>query len=666
MQRWQLASLVLTLLVTGPTVRAQEPEADAPRGAQAILIRNPDETPGAPPFALTDQFGKVRRLVEPTPNVNLASHIGQRIRIKHDTGSTLLATQLDLPLVEPAREPRPLREVSPAQFVSPSFSAISKDSRAPEPRDRRYAVIPTQATDEAAETFGDFMNDLPGPSPERGSSLSDTDPIRLDDLPPPSESGGDRLEPIPDEGGSYYEELPAATSVHPEPHQHSHGADCPHCNKHNPQPVPSHQHDHQHAQHGGDCPHCSPKPAPTVGLCNTCGRSPGWCGPTCNPPSRRGLYGRAEYLLWHFDAMRTPPLVTTNSDPQSVPIVGLANTSVVFGGELLDGVRNGTRFTIGGWLDDCRDFGIEFDWSTFETETDVFSYTDPAALGNLGRPFYNIGPIDEATETLLSPREDVQLVARTGQVAGDLSITARSRFKNAGLRLRTGICCRDVGGCGSCGCGECVSGIGGQGGSGAISRIDFIAGYRWADLEEQINFRENLTQVGSGATLALYEAFEVDNDFHGVDLGFIYDWQSRRWGLELMSRIALGNTAQRVAISGSNTIAASASSAGVTTAGGLLTQASNIGVYERDRFSVLPELSARLSYRITPRISLSAAYTLLYWANVVRPGDQIDYSVDGRLVAGEATPTANSHPRFDFEETSLWASGFNFGLDYQY
>lgn len=665
MQRWQLATLTLALLVSGPMVQAQQSEADAPRGTQAILIRNPDTTPGTPPFALADQFGKVRRLVEPTPSIDLVPHVGQRIRINHDTGSTLLASQLDLPLPSAAREPRQLREVSPAQFVSPSRSAIGKDTRAPEPRDRRFAVIPTQATDEAAETFGDFMDDLPGPATERGSSVPATDPIRLDDLPQPDDSRNERLEPIPERADSYYEELPAATTIHAEPHQHSHGADCPHCNKHNPPPVVERQHE-QHEPHGGDCPHCRPKVAPTVGLCNSCGRSPGWCGPTCNPPSRRGLYGRAEYLLWHFDAMRTPPLVTTSNDPQNVPLVGLDSTSVVFGGDLLDGVRNGTRFTIGGWLDDCRDFGIEFDWSTFETETDVFSYNDPAALGNLGRPFYNIGPIDEGTDTLLPPGEDVQLVSRPGQVAGALAITARSRFKNAGLRLRTGICCRDVGGCGSCGCGECVSGLGGQSGSGAISRIDFIAGYRWADLEEQLTFQENLTQVASGANVALAESFEVDNDFHGVDVGFIYDWQSRRWGLELMSRIALGGTTQRVAISGYNTISAGQGTAGVTTAGGLLTQSSNIGVYERDRFSVLPELSARLSYRITPRISLSAAYTLLYWANVVRPGDQIDYSVDGRLVAGESAPTANSHPRFDFEETSLWASGFNFGLDYQY
>lgn len=660
MQRWRPVTLLLALLLMVPAALAQSDGPQESRGAQAILIRNPDPAPGEPPYALADQYGKVRRLVEPTPGIDLKPHVGGRVRIKHDTGRTLLASQLELPSRRPAREPRELREVSPAQFIAPSRGVRTADRRAPSQRDRRFNVVPAQGTDEAADKFGEFMDDLPEPSGESGRSSAASDPIQLDDLPAPSVR--DQLEPIPagdgdyrDDSGDYYEEIP-----HAEPitsgrviHDHGHHADCPHCNNGHTSPAPMSQ--------PCGCAKCRAKVAPPVGLCSTCGRSEGWCGPTCNPGSRRGVYGRAEYLLWWFDGMSTPPLATVNTTAQP-PILGRDGTSVVFGGELLDGARNGMRFTLGAWLDDRRDLAVEADWMIFETETDAFAANDLLGTNSLGRPFYNVGPINQGTGLLLPPQDDAQIVA-----GGALGIVARSRLQSAGLRVRTGICCRDIGGCGPCGCNECASGLslGGRG-SGAISRIDFIAGYRFAQLEEELIFQEvGLRQAQSTATVDVYEAFEVDNDFHGLDLGFVYDYQARRWGLELMSRIALGNTSQSVSINGFNTVSVGDVNA-ITTAGGLLAQPSNIGVYDRNRFSVLPELSARLSYRVTPRLSLSAAYTLLYWANVVRPGDQIDFTVDGRQSGGVAPTSPYAHPRVDIEETSLWAHGFNFGLDYQY
>lgn len=63
----------------------------------AWLIENPDQTDGATPFALTDQNGTVQRYVEPVPGLDLSAHLGQLVRVRDDTGLTLLASQLDLP-----------------------------------------------------------------------------------------------------------------------------------------------------------------------------------------------------------------------------------------------------------------------------------------------------------------------------------------------------------------------------------------------------------------------------------------------------------------------------------------------------------------------------------------------------------------------------------------
>jgi hypothetical protein len=63
----------------------------------AYLIENPDQTDGASPYALTDQTGTIQRYVEPVPGINLTPYIGEVVVVRHDTGPTLLASQLELP-----------------------------------------------------------------------------------------------------------------------------------------------------------------------------------------------------------------------------------------------------------------------------------------------------------------------------------------------------------------------------------------------------------------------------------------------------------------------------------------------------------------------------------------------------------------------------------------
>lgn len=614
-----------------------------------LLIRNPDTARGEPPYAIADQYGRVQRFVEPSPGMSLDRYVGERVRIKHDTGRTLLASQLELPNTVASRgEPTtPLREVSPAQFIPPKPTKSLTEPRL-------FNVIPTQATEDGGEAI-----DLDRVLAREAEGRSD------ESLPAPTKRRS--LEPIP--ADSYYPEASSSEVIDmgivgDGYRDAGHAPDCPHCRGPSRRYATSHSH--------CSCPQCMTQGRSGLALnpfggCSTCGQTEGWCGPTCNPASRPGLYARADYLLWEFSGMDTPPLVTTN-DLGNAPILGDPGTRVLYQGELLGDTRNGARFTVGAWLDDRRDLAIEGDWMSLESVSDAYSYNDPTGAGVIGRPFYNIAPID-AQDNLAGPAEDVQIIAFNGQAGGFLNVQARSSFDAAGIRLRTGVCCRDL--CGSpqmCGCGECMGGglLSGRGGGSGISRIDFIVGYRYLSLEDQLAFNESVSFLSpSTGTVNVNEHFNTSNDFHGVDLGYVYDLQSRRWGLELTTKVAVGNTHQQVNIGGSNSVGAG--TALVTTPGGLLAQSSNIGSYSRDRFSAVPELAARLTYRMTPQLGLSVGYTLIYWANVIRPGDVIDYSVDGRLASGAlTTPTANSHPRFDWDETSLWAHGLNFGLDYNY
>ena len=64
---------------------------------RARLVHNPKPTAGLPKYALTDQSGTIQRYVEPVDGIRLESYIDQVVVVRHDTGRTLLASQLDLP-----------------------------------------------------------------------------------------------------------------------------------------------------------------------------------------------------------------------------------------------------------------------------------------------------------------------------------------------------------------------------------------------------------------------------------------------------------------------------------------------------------------------------------------------------------------------------------------
>ena len=64
---------------------------------RARLIHNPKQTAGLPKYALTDQSGTIQRYIEPVDGIQLEPYIGQVVVVRHDTGRTLLASQLELP-----------------------------------------------------------------------------------------------------------------------------------------------------------------------------------------------------------------------------------------------------------------------------------------------------------------------------------------------------------------------------------------------------------------------------------------------------------------------------------------------------------------------------------------------------------------------------------------
>lgn len=376
-------------------------------------------------------------------------------------------------------------------------------------------------------------------------------------------------------------------------------------------------------------------------MCDVCG---GWGCDVCGRPGSllSGLYGRAEYLHWWTDGMYTPALVTTS--PAGTPrvdagVIGVPGTEILFGQEgLNNGGRSGGRINLGYWIDPGHCHAIEGDYWALGSGNDSFFASSPG-IPILARPFYDIDAGTESSE----------LVAFPNVLSGSVTVLSESDLRGAGLRKRW-----HLAGCDPC---DPCDGYG--------WRYDFTAGYRYMGLDDDLSVRENLTSTDTAnpGSFIVFDQFRSENTFHGGELGTVFEGRSGRWSWEFLGRLALGSTHSRVQINGFTDITPPG---GPTTRsqGGLLTQRTNIGSYERDDFAVVPELGATLGMQLTSVWRVTLGYNFIYWSNVVRAGDQIDRDINPNLLPPEASPfTGPLRPEFRFNDTDFWAMGINVGLD---
>jgi hypothetical protein len=147
---------------------------NVPRQAPlARLIENPDQTDGAPPFALTDQTGTIQRYVEPVPGIDLSPHVGQVVTVRNDTGPTLLASQLELP-------PEALRPMTgnPDDRYATASGASGTWRRAAEPLGAVQQAQYLDNDDASVQLLPDGMSDM-DPSMAANGGL-----MPLDCMPP--------------------------------------------------------------------------------------------------------------------------------------------------------------------------------------------------------------------------------------------------------------------------------------------------------------------------------------------------------------------------------------------------------------------------------------------------------------------------------------------------
>lgn len=650
------AALLIAMMSLTPAALAQRAtRLSAPVESRVVsigkMIRSGQSRNGTPRFALLDDAGSTTAYVIPRAGANLSVHLNKQVAVtaRRSTKSTNGITYLLAEKVTPmGQEPTPAEATPTVANTAVQVQAVTASSpsameRTPEPLPS-ISAVPLLPKPEAVPQLAMDAHPLAEATAATPQVSFDEEMLFWEEHDAPKiRRVSHELHPSIMGGVPSAANAPNTVMAHPgipsemivqgDPYMETagpvlHGAGC-----------------------AGDCD----------GSCGLGGACSVPCTSSCCPCGPSGRFWiRAEYLLWWAKGMDTPALVTTTAGTplaQDAGVLGTDGTSVLYGDdEILDGDRNGFRFRTGWWMDPCQWRGFEFDAIFMEDVGESFSRNSVGAP-ILARPFYNV-ELDS---------EDAELVAYSGVVSGQIGIQSDSEFISLAPRFRCNLKCENFSPNPACGCGTCnpcgdtmCRPIGGQ-------RVDFTLGYRYMGLDEQLTISEQLAANANGeiANFDLTDSFRTENDFHGAEIGLIWEYYRGPWSLEFFSRFAVGNNSRTVTINGSTVSAVGGST--FSDVGGLLAlENANIGTYSDDEFVVIPELGVNLGWQIAPSTRFLVGYTFIYWNDVVRPGDQIDRRINPALLPPALDTTDEIVPAFTFNDSSYWLQGLNLGLDWRY
>jgi hypothetical protein len=375
----------------------------------------------------------------------------------------------------------------------------------------------------------------------------------------------------------------------------------------------------------------------------------GACGP------RHWIWGNVEYLWWRTKGTYIPPLVTTS--PPGTPqvdagVLGRPGTSILFGdGDLFDTGRDGSRWVIGSWFGRKRRLGWEFEYLGLADEASTYSNASNG-VDIIARPFTNVDPNLGAMQG-----PDSELISYLNVIAGGIHVDTMNRFYTIGVHLRGNIRYRN---------GHFYDSQADCATQGSGYRLDLLGGYRYQLLQDDIAIG-TLTSVSvtPQGGFDVFDRFQTQNNFSGGELGLLYQYYRNRWTVDGVLKFALGRTEQKVTISGGTDL----TTVGIETPfeGGLLALPTNIGSYSRKKTDLIPEFGITGGYYLNRNLRVTCSYRLIYWPKTVRAADQMDLTVNGSYIPDPTIePSGPPLPEFTFVDTSYWAQGLSFGVDYRW
>ncbi len=344
----------------------------------------------------------------------------------------------------------------------------------------------------------------------------------------------------------------------------------------------------------------------------------------------------ADFVSWWMKEGRLPPLVTAGPAGSSA-ILGEPGTVLLYGGGRsdLDPLLGG-QFRGGMWFDFEQFWGIEGGFQFAAERADDFVAFTPGGPGQpvIARPVVDVLTGRPASTASLIPD------FRTGTV----DIYHSSRFLGGEGQVVRNLLCMPEG------------------------RVDLLVGFRYLELEEHLEADQygDLAAGDLGMLPAVIsDEFDARNRFYGGYLGLKARWEVEKLTAEVLGRVSLGVTQQQIGILGVTGIG-NLTPDGFRTLffpGGILAQATNAGLVDRDVFGVVPECSVRVGYQLLEHLRLHAGLSWLYWNRVVRVGEQIDLGINPNVPVPPGEP---QRPALTFHDSGFWLFGLSAGLEVRY
>jgi hypothetical protein len=394
-------------------------------------------------------------------------------------------------------------------------------------------------------------------------------------------------------------------------------------------------------------------PCPKPGPVQVIGTFPPWQGEIA--------WASVDYqLLWIRPAPNSVPLLTTTTTTAPAPAVaGALNdplATVLVGSNTVtyDGF-NGAKVTAGLWFNFERDIGFEASGFLTQSRTSSFG-TNSNALGSpfLAVPFFDVNRQIESAIPLAVPN----------RLTGGEQVSTRAQFGSAEGNFLHPFC--DEG----------------------EPRIEMLCGFRYLTLQEKLAIQEqtgptaNFVGVSALAfngaanivfpnVITYQDQFKTRNNFYGGQVGVRSTWNLDRWFFKIQAELAAGVTDESIQISGSAQRVNVPGGPVVDQApSGIFAQASNIGSRSRTQFAVLPSAEVQVGFELFPNKFIQAGYSFMYLSKVVRPGNEIDHSINTSQAAGLADfnrfPNGPASPAPLFSTSEFWAHGLEVGFKVTY
>lgn len=346
------------------------------------------------------------------------------------------------------------------------------------------------------------------------------------------------------------------------------------------------------------------------------------------PPDVPYMWAGVDYLRWRLKNGPLPvPLVTTGDPNDPIPgALGQPGTQVVFGNSNQNfSNANGARLSFGAWLDPDLNCGFEGRGFLLERRFTGFQGGTPDSF--LYVPIFRADLGEERSFTINDP--SVQLFGTTA-----ISLTSRLWGAEANGLLNLG--------------------------RNYFASLDFLYGFKYLSLLENLTIQSALQDPILDLETTLVDHFQTRNQFFGGQFGLQGALRAGRFGLTARLMLALGDNHQVVNIDGSNV--STVPDQTFIFPGGLFTQPTNIGRQHHDEFTVIPEAQLKVAFDLCRLVRVYGGYDFLYWTQVVRPGDQVDRSIN-RTQFGGGVLDGPARPMPLFNATDFWTHGFNLGME---